>query len=292
MKLTQQFSLTPSCRPLLKWPGGKRSELPFISPFIPSHVRYFEPFFGGGSVFFDAITVRSYANDLHPDLMVFYACVRARETCFFDLLLKRVEEWETGTLEDRGFMYYECRTRYNAGQQTTAERAVDFFLLRELAYGGMFRVNRSGHFNVPFGRAYGKNKNLREKVEHLMAPAVQAKMDLLDMSMLDFEEFLNRFKFNQNDFMFVDPPYDTRFSKYDQTVFDESDQRRLAECLENFEGKFMLICKLTPLVEHLYCRNGFRICQYESNYKFNIKGRFSRSSTHVRITNYDNNQRS
>lgn len=290
MNTLQRSFLASPCRPLLKWPGGKRSELPFISPYIPSHGRYFEPFFGGGSVFFDAIVVRSYINDLHPDLMVFYASVKARETRFFDLLLRRLEEWERGALENRESMYYECRTRYNAGRQTETERAVDFFLLRELAYGGMFRVNRNGHFNVPFGRAYGRNKNLREKVEYLMSPMVQVKMDLLDVSTLDFKEFLSRFEFTRDDFMFVDPPYDTRFSKYDQIDFDERDQRRLAECLEDFEGKFMLICKLTPLVEHLYSRNGFRICQYERNYKFNIKGRFSRSSTHVRITNYDNDQ--
>ena len=278
----------PSCRPLLKWPGGKRAELPFITPFIPPHGRYFEPFFGGGSVFFDAIEVPSHANDVHPDLMVFYSRVKANDTEFFRLLFQSVDEWENGTLEDRDSMYYECRTRYNSVRASGSERAADFFLLRELAFGGMFRVNRNGDFNVPFGRAYGRNKNLREKVEFLMAPAVQAKMELLELSTDDFEAFLGRFEFNCDDFMFVDPPYDTRFSKYDQTVFDESDQRRLAACLEEFTGRFMLICKLTPLVESLYFGRGFRVYQYDRNYTFNIKGRFSRSSTHVRVTNYDN----
>ncbi|MXW95086.1 MAG: DNA adenine methylase [Acidimicrobiaceae bacterium] len=166
--------LTP-CRPLLKWPGGKRSELPLIAPRVPEHSRYFEPFFGGGSVYFDAIDAESHANDLHPDLMEFYRCVKNDDERFFQHLYSIVEDWERAPLVGRDAIYYECRERYNASAPTTVQRAADFFLLRELAYGGMFRVNANGRFNVPFGRAYAKNKNLREKVDHLRSEAVVAK---------------------------------------------------------------------------------------------------------------------
>ncbi len=287
MNFAQSTVFVEPCRPLLKWPGGKRSELPRIKPCIPDHRRYFEPFFGGGSVFFDIVDVLAYANDLHPDLMMFYRCVKQQHVDFFDLLFARVDEWEQGSFEYKNAMYYECRDRYNATSRPTIRRAVDFFLLRELAYGGMCRVNSNGHFNVPFGRAYARNKNLREKVTYLVSPLVQAKMQLLEVSSLDFIDFLNRFDFDADDFMFVDPPYDSSFSKYDRTDFDEHDQRRLAECLANFKGRFMLVCKLTPLIESLYRGIRYSVRQYECNYKFNIKGRFSRSSTHVMIANYD-----
>lgn len=289
MNTAQSPLIAESCPPLLKWPGGKRSELAKIKPLIPPHSRYFEPFFGGGSVFFDAIHVYSYANDLHPDLMMFYRCVKRQRSDFFNVLFDYIEEWESGSLERRDAMYYRCRDRYNADESPATHRAADFFLLRELAYGGMFRVNASGHFNVPFGRAYARNKNLRKKVEYLKSPAVCAKMSLLELSALDFGDFLERFSFRKDDFMFIDPPYDSSFSKYDQLDFDEGDQKRLAECLERFDGKFMLVCKLTPLIESLYFDNGYSVLQYENTYKFNIKGRFSRSSTHVMITNYDLN---
>lgn len=286
MKQMQSSLDVKPCLPLLKWPGGKRAELPLIKPAIPHHFRYFEPFFGGGSVFFDAISVESYVNDLHPDLMLFYSYVQQQSPDFLKLLLESLNEWERGSLDDRAAMYYRCRDRYNAQEGIAARRAVDFFLLRELAYGGMFRVNREGHFNVPFGVAYGRNKNLREKVKRLWSPEVRAKLDLLDVSALDFSDFLARFDFNRDDFIFVDPPYDSSFSKYGKVDFDEADQVRLAECLERVKSQFMLVCKLTPLVEKLYFGNGYSVRKYEFNYKFNIKGRFSRSSTHVMVTNY------
>ena len=88
--------------------------------------------------------------------------------------------------------------------------------------------------------------------------------------------------------MFVDPPYDSSFSKYDTLEFSEQDQRRLAEALMQFAGRFMLVCKATPLIEDLYGGvEHLRVHHYEYQYKFNIKGRFSRSSTHAMITNYE-----
>ena len=275
------------CRPLLKWPGGKRSELPLIAPRIPEHSRYFEPFFGGGSVYFAAIDAESFANDLHPDLMEFYRCVKHGDERFFEHLYSIVEDWERASLVERDAVYYECRERYNASRLTTVQRAADFFLLRELAYGGMFRVNSSGHFNVPFGRAYAENKNLREKVDRLRSDAAVAKMQRLNLSALDFADFLGCFEFRPEDFMFVDPPYDSSFSKYDTLDFAEEDQRRLAEALVGFAGRFMLVCKATPLIEDLYHGvEHLRVHRYEYQYKFNIKGRFSRASTHAMITNY------
>lgn len=285
---TVNFSML-SCRPLLKWPGGKTSDLPFIESRIPPHQRYFEPFFGGGSVFFHAIDAEiAYANDLHPDLMMFYKCVQSQCANFFELLDGWIALWENACLEERNRMYYEVRERYNTNRRVTARRAVDFFLLRELAYGGMFRVNSSGDFNVPFGKAYARNKNMREKANRLRSSPVKVKMGRLQLYTGDFDQFLDNFDFDTDDFMFVDPPYDSSFSKYDRFDFDVDDQRRLALRLRKFKGLFMLVCKLTPLIEDLYlAHSGFQVSHYQCRYKFNIKGRFSRNATHVMITNYD-----
>lgn len=279
----------PSCRPLLKWPGGKTSDLPFIESRIPPHQRYFEPFFGGGSVFFHAIDAEiAYANDLHPDLMAFYERVQNQCVIFFELLDRWVAEWENANLEERNCMYYEVRERYNTRRSTTAERAVDFFLLRELAYGGMFRVNSNGDFNVPFGRAYARNKNMRGKINRLRSFPVKAKLSCLRLHTGDFDEFLDNFDFDTDDFMFVDPPYDSSFSQYDRVDFSVDDQRRLARRLRNFNGLFMLVCKLTPLIEELYLHHSdFQVFRYQCRYRFNIKGRFSRNAIHVVVTNYD-----
>ena len=277
-----------SCRPLMKWPGGKSEELPVIRSCIPPHRRYFEPFLGGGAVFFDAIRVPSFLNDKHEDLMNFYACVQRQTRNFFRSLDAWIDKWDEASLEARNAMYYEVRGRYNANDRTATAQAVDFFLLRELAYGGMFRVNSRGAFNVPFGRAYALNKNLRDKVDHLRSESVVAKMGRATLSARDFGEFMEGFRFTEDDFMFVDPPYDSRFSKYDQHDFDSADHERLAKMLGKFPGRFMLICKSTPFVERVYLDHSrWHVHRYQRNYRFNIKGRFSRSVTHVMVVNYD-----
>ena len=275
------------CAPLIKWPGGKRSELSSIAPRVPEHSRYFEPFFGGGGVFFSLIECESWGNDLHHDLILLHELVAAQDYHFLDALDRFLTEWDRSTLDEREDMYYECRDRYNAQRGSDARRAADFFVLRELAYGGMFRFNSKGEFNVPFGRAYGRNRTLATKIDHLTSPAVQAKMAQISLSSLDFADFLGKHEFGPTDFMFVDPPYDTAFSNYVGCSFDAADQHRLAEALLAFAGKFMLVCKVTPMIKELYLdHEDLTVVEYECRYRFNIKGRFSRDSRHAMVMNY------
>ena len=278
--------------PLIKWPGGKRSELPIIEPRIPPHERYFEPFFGGGSVYFNCIEAEgAFANDLNVDLMAFYRCVKNRNLAFFDSLYGWLDKWDRKKLTGRTEMYYEARESYNSSRKRSINRSVYFFLIRELAYGGMFRRNSSGEFNVPFGRVYAQSNGLmRRKADYLLSDEVQDKIQQLTLFNMDFSEFMDQFEFTDEDFMFVDPPYDTSFSTYDED-FSSCDQRRLGERLSRFPGKFMLVCKLTPLTEKIYCSNRscarFNVHAYDAQYRFNIKGRFSRDTKHILVTNYD-----
>ena len=274
------------CSPLIKWPGGKRSELPSIAPLVPDHDRYFEPFFGAGSVFFGLIECEAWGNDLHPDLILLHELVAAQDDDFFDAIHDFLAAWERSTLDGREELYYERRDRYNAQSGPDACRAADFFVLRELAYGGMFRFNSKGEFNVPFGRAYGQSGTVATKIRRLTCPAVQAKLARLNLSSLDFADFLGKHQFGLTDFMFVDPPYDTAFSNYVVGGFDADDQRRLAEALLNFDGRFMLVCKITPLIEDLYFNEGLNVWEYDANYRFNIKSRFSRDTRHAMVMNY------
>ena len=274
------------CRPLVKWPGGKRSELDLIAPRIPDHDRYFEPFFGGGSVYFGLIDCPAWGNDLHGDLILLHDLAAAQDSEFLAALDCFLAAWDRSTLEQRADLYYDSRSRYNATSGPEAQRAADFFVLRELAYGGMFRSNAKGEFNVPFGKAYGRNDTIHRKAARLRSPAVQAKLANITLSSLDFADFLGKHDFGPTDFMFVDPPYDTAFSDYVGGSFDADDQRRLAEELLAFEGKFMLVCKITPLIEHLYLGHGLTVMEYECQYRFNIKGRFSRDSRHAMVMNY------
>ena len=273
-----------SCKPLLKWPGGKMSEMREIVPRIPRHTRYFEPFFGGGSVFFNSISVPSFGNDRHSDLVLFYKYVKVKDERFYSLVFDFLSTWEKYPSR-RKELYLDARKRYNQTKEMTERRAVDFFFIRELAYGGMFRVNQAGKFNVPFGNGY-INKNIQGKIDTLNSVSVQRKMKLLEISNFDFEDFMQGFNFSRNDFMFVDPPYDSTFTQYGDHNFDKEDQKRLADILLQFKGKFMLVCQYTPLMDRLYKYKNIRFVFYDKQYRFNIKGRFNRSVQHSLITNY------
>ena len=275
-----------SCKPLLKWPGGKTLELVEIKPRIPKHDRYFEPFFGGGAVYFDCIEKPSYLNDTHSELMKLYYYVKNQNQRFFYLIDKFVQEWQSSN--DKQLIYNKIRQRYNDTKKCTVQKTIDFFILREYAYGGMFRLNSNGDFNVPFGKGY-ENKKIKIKIEYLKSSSVLRKLSNAKLYNTDFQEFSNDFKFTKKDFMFVDPPYNCSFTKYGENNFGTIDQERLANFLISFKGKFMLVTQYTELIKKIYASKKFITCIYDKKYRFNIKGRFNRSVKHALITNYEPN---
>ena len=276
-----------ACKPCLKWPGGKTSEFSEIIPRIPEHNRYFEPFFGGGAVYFNSISSPSYANDNHPDLISFYSLIKKRNAEFFLLLEKFIREWNNDP-EARKEIYLKIRDRYNSAKNISIRKSVDFFLLREYAYGGMFRLNAKGEFNVPFGHNY-INKDIQKKINYLRSESIFMKLKNLKLYNLDFQDFAANFTFTKDDFMFVDPPYNCSFSKYDKKDFNEQDHVRLAEFLLRFKGKFMLVTQYTDLMKDLYNHKTIDTYIYQKKYKFNIKGRFNRSVKHAIMINYGTN---
>ena len=101
----------------------------------------------------------------------------------------------------------------------------------------------------------------------------------------DFEEFLEQVRPNQNDFMFLDPPYDTEFSDYEGNAFTKLDQARLAVALSKTPAKFLLIIKNTPFIEALYSE-GFYVQRFDKQYSYNVRSRNDRKAEHLVITNY------
>jgi len=163
--------------------------------------------------------------------------------------------------------------------------------VREFCYGGMFRFNRKGGFNVPYGgNAYNK-KDFRKKVDYLFSNDVLKLFKRTEISNSDFEEFLKKHKPGKNDFVFFDPPYDTEFSEYEENAFTKEDQRRLAETIKKLDAKFILIIKETPFILGLYKGiKGVKITKFGKSYLFGIKGRTDREVTHLIIHNIAESQ--
>jgi DNA adenine methylase len=103
----------------------------------------------------------------------------------------------------------------------------------------------------------------------------------------DFEEIFNNNKFTTNDFIFLDPPYDTEFSEYDQNSFSKEDQLRLAKCLYKTKAKFLMVIKETDFINSLYKnQQGLFVESFEKTYLYNIKGRNNRGVSHLIVSNY------
>jgi len=188
-----------------------------------------------------------------------------------------------------GFYYY-LRHLYNNSDKfsiATAIRSAIFFFIRENAYGSMFRFNSKGEFNIPYGGISYNRKNIKAKLERLKNPFLISRLSNSTLCNLDFYEFLSVYSPDTGDFMFLDPPYDSDFSSYDQNTFGETDQHRLANYLLNeCKANFMLVIKHTPFIFSLYNDRGLNIHPFDKKYMYNVKERNNRDVTHLLITNY------
>jgi DNA adenine methylase len=162
-----------------------------------------------------------------------------------------------------------------------------FFYLREFCYSSMFRYNRDGDFNVPYGGASYNRKNFLQKIDYLRSEALQETMQAAMLYNMDFEAFLEAIETSADDFMFVDPPYDTEFSTYANNDFNLSDQKRLADYLLNvYKGRFMVIIKNTDFIYKLYNQEGIRILGFDKSYSVSFMDRNERAVNHLLIMNY------
>jgi DNA adenine methylase len=185
--------------------------------------------------------------------------------------------------------YMAVRHRYNKSRLSnlhSAARATDFFFLREFSYASMFRFNAAGKFNVPYGGISYNKKSFISKVEGLFNPEMRERLSNTEWHCSDFSTFLENIKPSKNDFVFVDPPYDSDFSDYDNREFAISDQRRLAELLESLTSDVMIVIGDTPIIREIYSSSKWVINENQKLYSWNIKGRNERQKMHLAITNY------
>ena len=223
-------------RPFLKWAGGKRQLLPqILERFPPSCATYYEPFLGSGALFFALAGRRAFRravlSDRNRDLVDTYVAVRDR----LDDLVAALRALSA----DRD-SYYRIRALDPQGLGPAA-RAARFIYLNRTCYNGLYRVNRAGRFNVPFGR-YPKPRILHE--ENLRA--VSRALKRADLLSGDFEEATAEAR--GGDAIYFDPPYvplsaTARFTAYDAAPFGWEEQRRLAALMHRLaeRGVFALL---------------------------------------------------
>src|SRR5438309_7200092 len=201
--------------PLLKWPGGKRNLLNSILPLVPaSFKRYYEPFLGGGALFFALEPQEAFLSDKNAELIHVYVQIRDNP----DLVIRALRK-----LKNSKGNYYSIRSSNPRGD---ASRAARFIYLITLAFNGIYRVNLNGEFNVPYG--YKKYLDPCDAERIRRASALLSKSVIHDQ---DFEEALAGA--DKGDLVYLDPPYtvahgNNGFVKYNAKIFSWDDQLRLA----------------------------------------------------------------
>lgn len=254
-------------RPLVKWAGGKRGIIPQLQDLMPSDVRpgfqgrLVEPFVGGAAMFFYLKPREALLADLNPDLVNLYVQLRDR----FEKLVGALDD--LNRLDYSAESYYAVRDKYRSESYEEArhspeklvERAAQFVFLNKWGWNGLYRVNKRGEFNVPFGRNSSGTKPVLYELRNLRSAS-----DLLqraDLRIASFEETLAEVR--ENDFVYLDPPYHplsttSAFTSYTKLDFSLDDQRRLRDAIlethvrTKGRARIMLSNSVAPDLVELY----------------------------------------
>lgn len=238
-------------RPFLKWVGGKHQLLPELRKHLPAEItgRYLEPFVGGGALFFDRQPARAVLGDRNAELINCYEVIR-------DQVDALITELHTHRYEKD--YYYAVRAREPA-QLDAVARAGRTVFLNKTGFNGLYRVNKKGGFNVPFGRHANPTicdePNLRACSERLAG---------VELRQGDFEALID--ETGPGDFLYCDPPYVPRsdtsyFTAYQPGGFGWGDQERLATALGRAAARGVVTVASNhdlPEVRDLYALHGLR----------------------------------
>lgn len=240
-----QSKIQSSSGPILKWAGGKTQLLSQLLPKIqPTYSRYVEPFFGGGALFFNLRPNKSIIADVNPELINLYQAVADD----VDEVIDYLSQYKN---EERFF--YTVRAR-DWMQMSTAEAAARTIYLNRTCFNGLYRVNKNGQFNVPYGRY--RNPKILDEDALRSASSLLCKTKII---CADYKTVLRK-NVSSGDLVFLDPPYlpiskNADFKRYTKEQFHEKDHIELAEevkRLYNLGCHIILTNSNHPLVHELY----------------------------------------
>jgi DNA adenine methylase len=251
--MAKQKRLVPDARPFMKWAGGKTQLLREFSRRFPSEMKkgkitnYVEPFVGGGAVFFYLNQRFSFEHcyicDANEELILSYRVIKKSVKKLINELEALESEYISKNDKKREAFFYEVRGSFNERkteinfqkyQMDWIERAAQIIFLNRTCYNGLFRVNRKGEFNVPFGR-YKNPEILNEDNLNDVATLLKTTQIILG----DFTKC--RRLINKKTFIYLDPPYrplseTASFTNYSKNGFTDNDQIRLAKFYQDLDA--------------------------------------------------------
>lgn len=270
-------------QPFLKWAGGKRQLLRDINKYIPQKITtYYEPFLGGGAVLFHLQPKKAVVNDFNKELINVYIVIRDNVEELIEDLKKHKNKPE--------YFYAIRQLDRSPGYDeiSNTERASRIIYLNKTCYNGLFRVNKNGEFNAPFGRY--KNPNI---VNDIVLRAVSKYLNTNNIRILntDFQEALKGAR--KGAFVYFDPPYypisdSSNFTGYTLDGFDKKDHIRLRNLCDNLnerEIKFLLSNSSSPFILDLY--KHYKIEFVKANRNINSNAAKRGEINEILVRNYE-----
>jgi len=304
-------SRKPLAKPILKWAGGKGQLLPQIASYFPPELKtgeietYFEPFVGAGAVFFwiaQNFPIKNlYIADINPELNLLYTAVQKS----VDELIQELSTIgaDYGVLQgtEQKAYFLEMRQRYNqerkeinfkAFKPAWIRRAAQIIFLNKTCFNGLYRVNKKGDFNVPFGDY--KNPKICDS-DNLVTVSNILKKTVIHC--IDFSEIKGYL--SSPAFIYLDPPYrplsqTSSFKAYAQFDFSDSEQKRLAQFFDDLhqQGHKVMLSNSDPkninkndnVFDNLYGK--FTICRITANRMINSKASKRGTISEILVMNY------
>lgn len=273
-------------KPFVKWVGGKRQllkqfrDLGLYPPedFDPNTNTYFEPFIGGGAVFFDLLPKKAELSDLNKELVITYEVIKNDTKGLIKALKKHKYEKE---------YYLKIRAK-KIEDLSDVDIASRFIYLNRTGFNGLYRVNKQGGFNVPFGR-YNNPLICDEENLHRVSKSLQNT----SIKHQDYKAVLKRA--DKGDFIYFDPPYfpvskTASFTSYTAEIFLEKEQIELRDTFVELHerGCFVMLSNSdTPFINEIYSDiRGVKINKIVAGRAINSKASGRGKITEVLITNY------
>ena len=259
-------------KPFIKWAGGKRSALVELEARLPKDYNtYHELFLGGGALFFKIKPSRSCLQDINKRLIVTYQCVKKD----LSKVIKRLKQHQKNHCKE---YYLKSREAFNK-EKDPVKLAAGFIYLNRTCFNGLYRVNKQGDFNVPYGK-YKRPLILDEE-------NLRATSQLLQKARIKHQSF-EAAKPRSKDFYYLDPPYYRTYDQYDKSQFNLNDHKKLAEfcrVLDKKQACFMLSNSDTPEIRKIY--KGFKIDQIKVARTISCKVAGRQKEKELIIRNYE-----
>ena len=259
-------------QPFLKWAGGKRQLLPVIKEYLPKKfTQYYEPFVGAGAVLFSLQPRKSIINDTNSELINCYRVIKDNP----EELLKLCQEHRDNNSKEYFYSLREQDRKNDFKDKSPQERAARIIYLNKTCFNGLFRVNSSGQFNVPYG-----NYSNPTIANTAVIKSVSAYLNQRDVKILegDFAKAVSTAR--KGAFIYFDPPYhpisDTSsFTGYSVNGFGEAEQVRLKELCDELteRGCQVLVSNSSAdLIKKIYSGNNYQIEEVKASRAINAVG--------------------